>query len=205
MDQFWDQWNKIPLAGKALILVILWATMALGYNFSIRGDQVNKYRGLARQFRQVRRKREKYETIAQNRPRWEAEVARLRGELAKAQTLLPTKKEIPNLLQKIDDLGNKSGLKIGSFLPRRERARGFYSEVPMDMAVNGTFYEVMVFFDKVSNLDRIVNVTRIRLSSPKFKNQKLLLKANFRLITYRFIAPTRRKKKPGKKRGRRRR
>ena len=186
MDEFWDQWNKIPRAGKFLIVVLLWAAAGIGYYFAYYEEQVQQFEGLANQFRQVRQTREKHQSIARNLPRWEAEIARLRGELAKAERLLPKKKEIPDLLKRIDDLSKRSGLRLNRFKPKKEQTMGFYAKVPMDMEVSGTFYEIVVFFDKVSNLDRIVNVMKIRLERPALKNQKLVLTSRFQIVTYRF-------------------
>ncbi len=186
MDEFWEQWNKIPRAGKFLIVIGIWALAAIGYYFAYYEDQVREFEGLAEQFRQVRRTREKHQAIARNLPRWEAEIARLRGELAKAERLLPKKKEIPDLLKRIDDLSKRSGLKLNRFKPLREQNMGFYAKVPMSMEVSGTFYEIVVFFDKVSNLDRIVNIMKIRLERPTLKNQKLILSSRFQIVTYRF-------------------
>lgn len=195
MDEFWDQWNKFPLAGKFLLVILIWGALGVGYYFTFYEEQNSKYKSLANRFRKTRNTRIKHQTIANNLPRWEAEVARLRGELAKAQTLLPTSKEIPNLLRKIDDLSKKSGLSVVRFSPKNEKKKNFYNEVPMEMEVNGTFYEIMFFFDSISKLDRIVNVQRIRLESPKLKNQKLRLVARFRLLTYRFTIGAKKRKK----------
>lgn len=200
MDQITEQWNKLPLAAKFLIVVLIWCAMAGGYYFMYYEGQKNQYSRLYRDFQSARKKRDKLRTIQFNISRWQAEIARLDGELAKATTLLPTSKELPTLLRRIDSLGRKSGLEISRFTPRREKLKKFYSEVPISISVRGTFYELMIFLNKVSNLDRIVTISAITLSTPEFKNQKLLLKAKFSLVTYRYLT-----KEDKKKRRRRRR
>lgn len=185
MDKFLEQWNKIPRAGRFMIPVVVWIALAAGYYFAFYGDQAQKYSNLKRDFLKQRKKRKKYELIRQNLPRLEKELTRLQKEHRDARKLLPTSKELPALLQKLDLLG-KRRLDIKRFRPFKDRPKTFYSEVPISMEVQGTFQDLMNFFNKVSNLDRIVNVTGIQLTSPSFKNQKLLLSAKFRLITYRF-------------------
>ena len=200
MDQITEQWNKLPLAAKFLIVVLIWCAMAGGYYFMYYEGQKAEYSRLYRDFKSARKKRDKLRTIQYNITRWQAEIARLDGELAKATTLLPTRKELPTLLRRIDSLGRKSGLEISRFAPQREKLKKFYFEVPISIAVRGTFYELMIFLNKVSNLDRIVTISSISLSSPEFKNQKLLLRAKFSLVTYRYLSKAEQKKKKKVKR-----
>lgn len=197
MEQIVQQWNDLPRPAKFLIVVLIWGAMFGGYYFLYYEDQRIRYIRYYNEFRQARKQRDKLRTILFNITRWQAEIARLDGELAKATTLLPTSKEIPTLLRRIDNLGRKSGLAIARFRPGREKAQKFYSEVPIRIGVKGTFYELMIFLNKVSNLDRIVTIKSVSLTNPVFKNQKLVLNARFQLVTYRY--------RSGKKKKRRRR
>ena len=149
---------------------------------------------MSRQFNDIRNKRNQSNQTQFNNSRWKGECLRLDGELDKATTLLPTGKELPALLSRIDNLGKKSGLEISRFSPKKELRKGFYSEVPIRVSVQGTFFELMIFLNKVSNLDRIVTITSVNLSQPRYKNQKLLLTANFQLITYRYLKGSRKGK-----------
>lgn len=199
MNQAMEQWTNLHIAIKTVILVFIWGLVGAGYYFMYYQEQEQTYRGLLIQFKNKRKERTKYQTTAQNLPLWKEEVKRLEEERKKAQTLLPTAKEIPNLLRKIDSLANKSGLEIILFNPTRTRRKPYYEEVPTRMRASGTFYELMVFFDKVSHLDRIVNISGFQLMTPRLRNQKIVLQSNFLLTTYRYITNT---KKRGK--GRRR-
>ena len=201
MESFWDKWAKLSIPIKFLMLLGIWAVMAGIHYLLIYSDQVQTLGGLARQLRTFERKRYEHEVIARNLPRWQAEVERLRGEMDKALTLLPNQREIPALLQKITGLGEKSGLEILRFQPRKEVPEGFYARVPVAVKVRGSFHEIMVFFDKVGKLDRIVNIHNIKLSNPKRKNERIRLSASCVATTFRFLPRGASKKK---RRGRRR-
>lgn len=195
MEQIVAQWNNLPRPVKFLIVVLIWGILFGGYYFMYYEDQKGQYDRLYSEFKEVRKQRDKFQTIQFNIARWQAEIARLDGELAKAKTLLPNEKELPLLLQHIDSLGRKSGLEILRFAPSKEARKQFYSEVPITIEVKGTFYELMIFLNKVSNLDRIVTINAVTLAQPTFKNQKLSLTARFQLVTYRYLSKTSAKKK----------
>lgn len=195
MEQFLEKWNKLPTATKFVIIPIVWVLLGVGHYFLIYQEQEAEYIRLKSNFASERKKHDKYELVKQTLPRLKAQMKHHERQLNRAKTRLPTKKEIPVLLRKIDNLGKDERLHIKRFRPARPVPKGLYAEVPVDLQVQGTFTELMGFFNKVSNLDRIVHITRLRLSNPRFKNQKLLLAANFRLITFRFLGKKRKKKK----------
>lgn len=200
MDQFLEQWNALPTAVKFLLVVVVWILIAGMYYLMSYEDQVNQYNRLVRTFKKVRKDRDKLQTIQFNIERWKSEIARLDGELEKAKLLLPTKRYLPKLLRRIDDLARRSRLEIIRFNPSGRRKKGFYSEVPIRVEVNGSFYEVMGFLNQVSNLQRIVTMRRLDVSRPQFKNQKMMLNARFQLVTYQYHG--KRKKKRRKRRRR---
>jgi len=119
--------------------------------------------------------------------KYRREVERLNQELRDAVTLLPNEAEIPELLQKLSEQVEKSGLQMDSFVLSPEVPQGFYSKVPVRIDVTGSFHEIVVFLDKLAKLPRIVNVTDINMRDPVFKSQKMILKTSFLATTFRFI------------------
>ncbi|MDY6854034.1 MAG: type 4a pilus biogenesis protein PilO [Thermodesulfobacteriota bacterium] len=103
----------------------------------------------------------KKQAIAKNIDKFKEEVAGLNVELKKALIKLPSQKEIPSLLKNISKLGKESGLEFLTFRPKPEVPQGFYAEIPIDIKVLGSFFEVSTFFDKVRRLSRIVNATEV--------------------------------------------
>jgi type IV pilus assembly protein PilO len=70
-----------------------------------------------------------------------------------------------------------------------EVPRGFYSEVPVNMAVEGSFESIFLFTRKVGKLPRIVNISGIAITLPKAQltSRTPKLDASFVTTTFRFI------------------
>ncbi|MCP4745856.1 MAG: type 4a pilus biogenesis protein PilO [Desulfobacteraceae bacterium] len=102
---------------------------------------------------------------------------------------LPEKEEIPSLLAGISQAGKDAGLEFLLFQPKPETAKGFYAEIPVDINVTGSYHEVAVFFDKVSNLHRIVNIRNIKMTPESKKKDSFGgdLKTACQAVTYKFI------------------
>ncbi len=102
--------------------------------------------------------------IAANRPKLEKEIKELEAKLAQVLVRLPEEKDIPRLLTQINTLGQQSGLEFLLFRPIAPVKKGFYAEMPIDMRVEGQYHTVAGFLDKVSKLERIVNVSDFRVT-----------------------------------------
>ena len=79
---------------------------------------------------------------------------------------LPDKEEIPLLLTSVSQFGHDAGLEFILFEPKPEVPKEFYAEIPVSITVAGTYHHVGTFFDRVSNLNRIVNIKDIRMAPP---------------------------------------
>jgi type IV pilus assembly protein PilO len=125
--------------------------------------------------------------IADNLNQFRRDREILERRLAEALTELPASRDIDELLRQLNDVGKKSGLEIVSLEPGRETPHTFYASIPIKMQVAGSYHEIAVFFESVSKLRRIVNVTNLSFGSPERKNEKVVLKATYLATTFRFI------------------
>lgn len=110
---------------------------------------------------------------------------------------LPDKKEIPSLLTNISRSGQDAGLEFLMFEPKPEINKDFYTQIPLLINVSGNYHDVAVFFDKVSRLNRIVNIKDIKMKAPK-GGEKLITSCT--AVTYQFVETPPKPSKGKKKR-----
>ena len=125
------------------------------------------------------------QTIASKLPQFKKEVERLDGEFERALKKLPEHADIANLLERIDNLGRGVNIDFKSFTPKKEQRKGFYATVPVQMNFAGTYHQIAVFLDRIAGLDRIVNVSNLKLSPIKGGRR---INASCTLTTYRFLS-----------------
>jgi type IV pilus assembly protein PilO len=101
-----------------------------------------------------------------------------------AKMALPEKEEIPSLLASISQSGKDSGLEFLLFQPKPEVKKDFFAEIPVAISVSGGYHNVAMFFDKVANLSRIVNINNIALK-PQKNGEELV--TNCTAVTYKFV------------------
>jgi type IV pilus assembly protein PilO len=125
---------------------------------------------------------------ASNLKRFEVEYAEVDAQFQEALKLLPNTKEIPSLLKSITQLGTDSQLEFLLFSPQRERAQDFFMEIPVSIEVSGTYHNVAIFFDKVGQMERIVNILNVSMTPQK--DRSTILTTRFDAVTYRFKGET---------------
>lgn len=109
---------------------------------------------------------------------------------------LPDKQEIPSLLANISKSGQDVGLKFLLFQPKPEIEKGDFAEIPVSIKVVGNYHSVALFFDRVANLTRYVNIKDISMAPQKVGNKLL---TNCTVVTYKFVAGSAKKASPKKK------
>ena len=125
--------------------------------------------------------------IADNLPKLKKEFEQLKIQLEAALTELPNQKEIPSLLTSITNVGKGAGLDFLLFRPKPEQPKDFYSEVPVDIVISGSFNNVANFFIAVGNLPRIVNINNVSVSDIRDVGGRTMMKVNCLATTFRFM------------------
>lgn len=130
---------------------------------------------------------EESKRIADNLSKFKKDYEQLQLDLEKALTELPNQKEIPSLLTSITSKGKEAGLDFLIFRPKAEEPKDFYSAVPVDISVFGSFYNVANFFVAVGTLPRIVNISNVSVDEIRNVGGRLVMRVNCLATTFRFM------------------
>lgn len=131
------------------------------------------------------------ESLNRRMKEFEQEVAALDAQLEIVKAQLPEKKEIPNLLDQVSNLGTQSSMEFVTFKPMGESEKDFYAEVPVQLKMVGKFHDLVSFFDKIGRMPRIMTIADLTIEPSRTK-RKLGQSANLviatcKAITFRFI------------------
>ncbi|MEW6616182.1 MAG: type 4a pilus biogenesis protein PilO [Thermodesulfobacteriota bacterium] len=182
-----DKIAKLPTAKKIMILIGVLFLISAAYYYLFYMSKQNEISELQSKLDQLQSDLIKKQTIARKLVKFKQEVAKLNAELTMALTQLPDKKEIPSLLANISSLGREAELEFLFFKPMPEVKRDFYAEIPVDIKVLGRFHKVAAFFDKVSKLPRIVNITNLNMSNTKIPDGEDSLTVSCMATTFKFL------------------
>ncbi|MFZ0803222.1 MAG: type 4a pilus biogenesis protein PilO [Terriglobales bacterium] len=97
----------------------------------------------------------------------ERQVANLKQQLEIERRIVPDDKEVDTFIKALDAEALKTGIEIRRYTAKAVSSREFYTEVPFDLEIDGPYYSVLNFFDRVGKLERIVNVSNVLIASVK--------------------------------------
>jgi type IV pilus assembly protein PilO len=97
----------------------------------------------------------------------EQQLAELKQQLEIEQRIVPDEKQVDGLITMLDGEAQKAGVELRRYTAKDTKSQQYYTEVPFDMELDGPYYSTLNFFDRVSKLERIVNVSGLLVATTK--------------------------------------
>src|SRR3954469_9229818 len=93
------------------------------------------------------------------------QMASLQQQLAIQQKIVPDQKEADKFMHLMQDTAQSAGVEIRRYTASGLNTKEFYTEVPFEMDIDGQFYSVLNFFERVNKLERIINIGSMKVST----------------------------------------
>ncbi|SRR5712692_6674237 len=97
----------------------------------------------------------------------ERQLASLKQQLEIERRIVPDEKEVDGFMRMLDAEAMKAGVELRRYTAKPSSSKDFYTEVPFEMELDGPYYSMLNFFDRVGKLERIVNVSGLLVSTTK--------------------------------------
>jgi type IV pilus assembly protein PilO len=97
----------------------------------------------------------------------ERQLANLKQQLEIERRIVPDEKNADDFIRAMTAEANKSGIEIRRFTAKPVAEKDFYSELPFELEVDGPYYSMLNFFDRVGKLERIVNMSGLLVASTR--------------------------------------
>lgn len=182
-----EQFEKVPLKQRSLILGLLVALIGVGFYYAVYAPKAARIKGDQARLTALTGEVRSLQTIEAKNKEFQRMIGELKGQLEQARQQLPGEREIPILLEQIAHFGKEAGVEFTSFRPSPEVARDFYNEVPMALAFRGPYHNIGLFLDKISHYPRIISILNLTMGSPTEKEGYLVLNSTCTATTYRYV------------------
>ena len=128
-------------------------------------------------------------TTAARLPEFRREVERKEATLQALSRILPSQKEVDDLLRKVQQLAAESSLDVLRVHPEGMRPQDFYAEWPISLDLDGSYHNLAYFFDRLSRLSRIINVSNLSIEAKREPTVSSTISASCTATTFVFIEP----------------
>jgi type IV pilus assembly protein PilO len=187
MNEYMERFFDLDSRQRAGICVAAVLLVFAGYWYFVYAGRSAEMTATTQKIENLRDQRNSKRKLVANLEEERALVRELQAQVRRAEVRLPDRKEIPDLLSAVSSAGRESGLEILLFRQKPERFQDFYAEVPVEVLVRGNYHQVATFFDRVGQLDRIVNVADISMKEPKTESGTMIVDTSCSAVTFRFL------------------
>ena len=120
-------------------------------------------------------------------PQLREEVRRIELDLQRLVQILPTKRNAEELIKKIDALTRQGDFFLKRFAPKEYVSKDFYAEWPIEVALDGTYHNLALFFARVARFSRIINVDDLVMQGYAGSPGGRTIGANFIMKTFIYV------------------
>jgi type IV pilus assembly protein PilO len=155
------QWATVLLGG-ALVTAALY--------FTVFKSQSEKNASAQHALEDKVRENNELESYRPKLKQIEQQLAELKQQLEIEQRIVPDEKQIDGFMTMMSSEAQRAGVEVRRYAAKDVKSQQYYSEVPFDMELDGPYYSTLNFFDRVSKLERIVNINGLLVSTTKNPN-----------------------------------
>jgi len=102
------------------------------------------------------------------------QIENLKQQLEIQKRIVPDEKEADNFIRLVQSVAASAGIEVRLYSAKPTSAKEFYVEAPFDLNLDGPYYSMLSFFDKLSKQERIVTVSNLQMASvDKFGDAKV--------------------------------
>ncbi len=97
----------------------------------------------------------------------ERQLTSLKQQLEIERRIVPDEKEVDNFMRMVSGEARKAGVEIRRYTARPYVTKDFYTEVPFEVELDGPYYSMLGFFERMGKVERIVNVSNLLVASTR--------------------------------------
>ncbi len=116
---------------------------------------------------------------------FKAQMAEMEETFGALVRQLPSETEVPGLLEDITNTALGNGLALQEVALQPEQRRDFYSELPINIRVSGSYHELASFVSSVASLPRIVTLHDLTIKPTGGDGERLDMQVVARTYRYR--------------------
>ena len=152
------QWGAVLLGG---------AVVTAALYFTVFKSQSEKNAAAQHSLEDKIRENNELESYRPKLKQIEQQLAELKQQLEIEQRIVPDEKQIDGFITMMDGEAGKAGVWLRRYAAKDTKSQQYYTEVPFDLELDGPYYGMLQFFDRVSKLERIVNIGNLLVATTK--------------------------------------
>lgn len=159
--------NDLPVAVQiavfVLIAVVLAGAVFYFYDLPLRERRDN----LRKEVDRLTAENKVNQIFERQRTEYLARIAELEKQLESLRSIVPEEQATDDFLKTVFADARDAGVNVRTFIPQALAQKDIYTEMPFNLRLDGTYYGLLGFFDRLAHEQRIVSVSGLSLGAPE--------------------------------------
>ena len=159
--------RELPAKAQMGIIVGVVVALCAGFYFLVLKDQMAKNEKDLKAAQDMEAKVKELEPYQAKLEDLNRQIASLQLQLEIQKRIVPDEKEADLFMKMMQDTATAAGVEVRRYAQENGNTREFYTEVPFTIDVDGPYYSLLGFFERVGKLERIINIGNLKVSTVK--------------------------------------
>ena len=159
--------NDLPGSIQGLILAAVAAVLAgllfYFYVWPLNGENDT----LQIEVKRLKAENDKNEAFRQQQAEYLNRIKQLESQLETLRSIVPDEQATDEFMRAVFTDGTATGTEIRTFIPGTPVAKENFMEMPFTVRLDGTYYNLLSFFDRLAHEQRIISVSGLSLGTPE--------------------------------------
>ncbi len=159
--------GEMSFGARLLTLVLIAAIIGAAYYYIWYNPVSQKNHELTVKIADKKAENDRLRDFEPKLKQLERDLAIQEQQLEREKKVVPDDKDADQFIRLLHDTAASAGIEIRRYTAMPTTNHEFYSDVPFAIDIDGPYYSVLNFFQRVSELERIVNIDNLQVAGPK--------------------------------------
>lgn len=160
-----EKLNQLSTGAKLGVAIVLAAIIAGGGYYGLVMPIMDKNKADAETLKKKKDENQLLQQYVTKLGDMDRQIASLKQQMEFQKKIVPDEKEADKFIILLQDTASSAGVAFRKIEAKSPSTKEFYTEVPYAIELDGPYYGVLSFFDKLATQTRIVNVEGLSMKS----------------------------------------
>lgn len=161
------KFDEMSLVTKLGIMVLIAGVVGAGFYFWPLGPMNDDIKQLRSQVDAKRAENQRLRDFIPMLADLNKHLVELEQQLIEEKKIVPDEKEADEFIKQLHDTAAAAGVEIRRYTAMPVSNHDFYTEVPFQLDVDGSYFSMLNFFDRIGRVERIINIANLQMSNTK--------------------------------------
>ncbi|HEY6249186.1 MAG TPA: type 4a pilus biogenesis protein PilO [Candidatus Angelobacter sp.] len=161
------KFDDMSLVTKLGILIVVAAVVGGGFYFWPLGPMNDDIKQLRTQVAEKRAENQRLRDFIPMLAELNKRLVELEQQLVAEKKIVPDDKEADQFIKQLHDTAALAGVEIRRYTAMPVSNHDFYTEVPFQLDLDGSYFSMLNFFDRIGRVERIINIASLQMSNLK--------------------------------------